>query len=387
MDLPFENAKILIVDDEVRNVNLLHQVLDHAGYSHLHTTTDPREVCDLHEKIRPDLILLDIKMPFMDGFEVMKQLEQAKGDSYLPILILTAEVDDRTRLHALDSGGKDFMEKPINIPELLLRVKNLLEIKLLHEQVREQNAKLEAIVSERTQELQSTNDELVAFNFTASHDFQEPLRKIILFGDRLQIEMDDKLSDKGKHYIDRMRVSAMRLHCLITDLLNYSKMEYYKSNMIELDLKNIIAEVVCDLELQIKETDGTVNMGQMPTLEGSGPKMRQLFQNLISNGLKYCKAGEPPVISINSREIDSATWEISVEDNGIGFDEKYSSLIFKPFKQLHEKNRYEGTGMGLFICAKIVSLHGGKIAVTSKINGGTKFVITLPQKQALEESA
>jgi light-regulated signal transduction histidine kinase (bacteriophytochrome) len=149
-----------------------------------------------------------------------------------------------------------------------------------------------------------------------------------------------------------------------------------------LDLKNVIAEVISDLELPIKEANGTVNVGQMPTIEGSGPKMRRLFQNLISNGLKYCKADEPPVVSIDSFDTGNGTWEISVEDNGIGFDEKYSGLIFKPFKRLHEKNRYEGTGMGLFICEKITSQHSGNISVTSKVNKGTKFMVTLPKKQS-----
>ncbi len=360
----------------------MHQVLEQAGYSNLHTTTDPREVCHLYKKICPDLILLDIRMPHMDGFEVMKQLEEIKEGPYLPILILTAETDDRTRLQALDSGGKDFMEKPIKVPELLLRVKNMLEVQLLHKQIREQNLRLEAAVSERTKELQNVNEELVAFNFTASHDFQEPLRKIITFGERLQIEMDDDLSDKGKYYIERMQVSAMRLHTLIVDLLEYSKMEHRGSYTTELDLKNVIAEVISDLELPIKEANGTVNVGQMPTIEGSGPKMRRLFQNLISNGLKYCKADEPPVVSIDSFDTGNGTWEISVEDNGIGFDEKYSGLIFKPFKRLHEKNRYEGTGMGLFICEKITSQHSGNISVTSKVNKGTKFMVTLPKKQS-----
>jgi len=169
---------------------------------------------------------------------------------------------------------------------------------------------------------------------------------------------------------------------LIVDLLDYSKMEHRGPYTAELDLKNVIEEVISDLELQIKETKGTVNVGQMPTIEGSGPKMRRLFQNLISNSLKYCKANEPPVVSIDSFNTGNGAWEISVEDNGIGFDEKYSGLIFKPFKRLHGKNQYEGTGMGLFICKKIISQHSGNISVTSKVNRGTRFMVTLPQKQS-----
>ena len=381
MNLPFETSKILIVDDEESNVELLCQTLRHAGCTRLHTTTDPREVLSIYQEFDPDLLLLDLRMPHMDGFAVMDQLGPLVGEQYFPILILTAQQDDDTTLQALSSGGKDFMGKPFNIPELLLRVRNLLEIKLLHDHVRNQNLRLEEKIYERTKVLQMVNEELASFNFTVSHDFQEPLRKIITFGDRLKIEMDGHLSDKGEYYIERMQVSAGRLQTLIDDLLLYSKLERKDSHFEPLDLGKIIEEVVDDLEIQINESDAVVKVGQLPTIEADAPWMRQLFQNLISNALKFHKEGEPPVVIINSRREDRGLWTITVEDNGIGFDEKYAGKIFKPFQRLHGRSEYEGSGIGLAICKKIMERQGGSIRVKSQPQKGTAFFITLPEKQ------
>ena len=381
MILPFETSTILIVDDEDINVALLRQALASDGYTDIHSTTDPRKVTELFATIHPKLILLDIRMPHMDGFEVMKQLEQIKGDAYLPILILTAESSHETRLSALGKGGKDFMGKPINVSELLLRVRNLLEIKLLHDQARDQNARLEEAVDARTRELLKVNEELASFNFTASHDFQEPLRKIITFGDRLQIEASDSLSDKAKHYIERMQVSALRLRALIDGLLKYSLLDHNEPDFKPLDLSQLIMEVIEDLKTSIKKSNAKINIGALPSIEADGAQMRQLFQNLVDNSIKYCKADQSPVISIDSLDTGDGVWAITIADNGIGFDEKYARQILQPFKRLHEKNKYEGTGMGLFICQKIVSRHQGAIAIASQPGKGSTFTITLPDTQ------
>ncbi|MGV7220765.1 MAG: ATP-binding protein [Nitrospinales bacterium] len=381
MDLHFETSKVLIVDDEKINVDLLYRALTQAGYTNLYTTLDPREVCGLYQSIQPDLILLDIRMPYMDGFEVMKQLDAIKGVSYLPILVLTAESDDETRLSALGSGGKDFMGKPLNISELLLRVRNLLEIKLLHDQVKNQNIMLEEAVFERTKQLHAINQELISFNFIASHDLQEPLRKIITFNDRLQLELDGNLSEKGEYYIDRMRLSAMRLQALVDDLLKFSRLESGGSDFEQLDVGNVLNEVVDDLEIQIEKTNAVIKIGSMPIINADRSQLRQLFQNLITNSLKYCQADVSPIISIESFNVEKGFLEIIIEDNGIGIDEKYSELIFQPFKRLHQKDQYEGTGMGLFICRKIISRHGGKISLNSELGKGAKFKIILPRRQ------
>ena len=374
-------SKILIVDDEPGNVLLLEQMMIKEGYSNLYSTSESTRTLGLFEEVQPDLVLLDLNMPRMDGFEVMEQLKKVDPESLVPILVLTAMKDGDTKLRALRSGAKDFLSKPFDLTEASLRIKNLLEMRLLHQRVQMHNQILEEQVQYRTAELERSAEELTNFAYIASHDLQEPLRKIIAFGDRLVIKFGSVLNDTGKDYVERMQKSALRMKGLIDDLLQFSRVTMRSTPFQEIDLNEVISEVLSDLEVQIERTKGRVEVDILPKIEGGKFQMRQLFQNLISNGLKYHSDEVAPVIKVKYVGFDKDLEEIHFQDNGKGFDEKHLDRIFRPFERLHGHSEYGGTGMGLAICYKIVTHHKGLITAKSQPNEGATFIVKLPSKQ------
>ena len=313
-------SKILIVDDEPGNVILLEQMMIQEGYNCLYSTSDSTQCIDMFAEVQPDLVLLDLNMPRMDGFGVMAKLKEIDPKSMVPILVLTALTDEKTKLHALRSGAKDFLNKPFELTEASLRIKNLLEMRLLHQKVQMHNQILEEQVQIRTAELERSTEELTNFAYIASHDLQEPLRKIITFGDRLVEKFDSALNDTGKDYIVRMQKSALRMKGLIDDLLHFSRVTMRSAPFQEINLNEVISEVLSDLEVQIERTKGRVEVDTLPSIEGGKFQMRQLFQNLISNGLKYHSDEVAPVIKIKYAGFKNDFEEIYIEDNGKGFN-------------------------------------------------------------------
>ena len=229
-------------------------------------------------------------------------------------------------------------------------------------------------------ELKRSNQELQDFTSIASHDLQEPLRKVIIFGDRLK-EKTESLDDAGCDYIDRMQNATMRMQVLLDDLLSYSRLAVQPRAFGQVDLNSIVEECLSDLEYRIVHAKGTVNVEDLPTLQADPSQIGQLFQNLIGNALKYHRVGISPVINIYSQSSEDGKIEIVFEDNGIGLEKKYSERIFQPFQRLHGRSEYEGTGIGLAICKKIVDRHNGTITVKSTLGEGSKFILTLPEKQ------
>ena len=234
-------------------------------------------------------------------------------------------------------------------------------------------------------ELERSNRELQDFAFIASHDLQEPLRKIRAFGDMLRKESALTLSERGADYVERMCRAAGRLQDMIRALLEYSRITTKGTGFSPVDLGRIVEGVLLDLEWQIKKNGATVTVGNMPTIQAVPNQMRQLFQNLISNALKF-HGKEPSAIKIysrpsESRDRDFERRQIFVEDNGIGFDQEHAERIFFFFQRLHGRSAYEGTGMGLAICKRIVEHHRGTITAQGSPGKGATFVITLPVRQ------
>jgi PAS domain S-box-containing protein len=242
----------------------------------------------------------------------------------------------------------------------------------------------ELALHEQAEKLARSNAELEQFAYVASHDLQEPLRKIQAFGDRLRSKCDASMGPEGVDYLTRMQNAAARMQVLIQDLLSLSRVASHAKPFAAVDLGDVSAMVISDLEVRIQERHGRVEASGLPVVLGDRGQLAQLLQNLIGNGLKFQKPGENPVVKVSSEAITlpdgAAAWRITVEDNGIGFDEKYRDRIFQIFQRLHGRNEYEGTGIGLAICRKIVERHGGVIAAHSSPGAGAKFVITLPQR-------
>jgi len=232
------------------------------------------------------------------------------------------------------------------------------------------------------EELGRSNRELQDFASVASHDLQEPLRKIQAFGDRLATT--SHLEPDTQVYLDRMLDAASRMRILIEDLLTYSRVTTKAKPFRRVSLKRIVQEVLSDMEIRIEETGAVVTVGRLPSIEADATQIRQLFQNLISNAVKFHKTDVKPSIKIHSK-IDRSDIQdmvaITVEDNGIGFDQKYTDRIFTIFQRLHGRNEYEGTGIGLAVVRKIVERHGGTVVAESEIGKGSRFIVTLPIKQ------
>jgi signal transduction histidine kinase len=259
------------------------------------------------------------------------------------------------------------------------------------------NEELEAKIAARTQELSVYSDELARSNreledfaFVASHDLQEPLRKIRAFGNRIESGYGDVMDDRGKDFLARMLNAAERMSMLISDLLSFSRVSTRGKDFVDVELNTIFSGVLSDLEIAIEEKSAQVRVANMPSIRGDKSQLEQLFLNLISNALKFQPADVPPIIDVECSELssdelgtllksDEYQWvKITVTDNGIGFEQAFAEKIFAPFQRLHGRSEYKGTGIGLAVCRRIVERHNGTIAATSEPGKGAKFDIILP---------
>jgi len=292
----------------------------------------------------------------------------------------------RIEVTAVRAGGETFpaeMAMTINqehgVPVLTLFVRDI-----------SQRKRAEREQARYAAELQRSNRELEQFAYVTSHDLQEPLRKIRTFSDRLEMQLGENLDATVSECVRRMQSAAGRMQALIEELLTLSRIITREQNFVPVDLTQVAREVVSDLEAQIEQVDGRVEVGKLPTIEADALQMRQLMQNLIANGLKFRRIEEPPLVKLHGRFVKgrkqrqpglSAADEqcrIIVEDNGIGFDEKHAERIFGVFQRLHPRDVYEGTGVGLAICRRIVERHEGTITARSNPGSGSTFEVLLP---------
>jgi signal transduction histidine kinase len=255
----------------------------------------------------------------------------------------------------------------------------------------------EAELTEAVAQLERSNRELQDFAYVASHDLQEPLRKIRAFSDRLTSLCGEVLGARGRDYLERMQQAAARMQTLITDLLAFSRVTTQAQPFSPVDLIQVAQEVLDDLEVRLEQVGGRVAVAALPTIDADPLQMRQLLQNLLGNALKFHRPEVPPAVTISSEclpppaadDADPAAsprWcQLLVADNGIGFEEKYLDRIFAPFQRLHGRSAYEGTGIGLAICRKIAERHGGSITAHSAPGQGATFLVTLPVTHATGE--
>lgn len=277
--------------------------------------------------------------------------------------------------------SNSFLEIEGRGPVLLSIFRDISERKAVEEKMREFSAKLER-----------SNRELQDFAYVASHDLQEPLRKVAVFADRLKAKYAEGLGTEGLDYLGRMQNAALRMQALINDLLSFSRVTSKSQPFEAVDLNKVAREVVGDLETRIEQVGACIEVGALPIIEADPLHMRQLLQNLIGNALKFNRPEEKPIVRVTARlfteEVNTPSYlgdrqmmELSVSDNGIGFDEKYLDRIFQVFQRLHSRSAYEGTGMGLAITRKIVEHHGGRITARSKAGEGSTFLVSLPLQQ------
>ena len=260
------------------------------------------------------------------------------------------------------------------------------------------NEDLESRIADRTQELSVYSDELARSNreledfaFVASHDLQEPLRKIRAFGNRLESGYNDVIDERGRDYLARMLNAAERMSMLISDLLAFSRVSTRGKDFDDVNLKTAVESILGDLEIAITEKSAQINVGDLPTVRGDKSQLEQVFLNLLSNALKFQSEGVTPVVNVSAQDAteeetkdlllsEEYEWtKITVSDNGIGFDQSFAEKIFAPFQRLHGRSEYKGTGIGLAVCRRIVERHNGQITATSAPGKGATFSIIMPK--------
>ena len=244
--------------------------------------------------------------------------------------------------------------------------------------------KAEEALRRKAKELDRSNSELQQFAFIASHDLQEPLRKIQAFGDLLRSRCGELLNAQGLDYLDRMQNAAGRMQRLINDLLSLSRVGTRVQNYVMVDLNDIVRGVLSDLEIRIQQEGAVVTCSPLPTVQADPIQITQLIQNLVVNGLKFHAPGEAPRLEIEGNLLEGDNYQIIVTDHGIGFDQKYTDRIFQVFQRLHGRLEFEGTGIGLSVCRRIAERHGGTITAKSAPGQGAKFIVELPLQPIME---
>lgn len=404
---------ILLVDDIKANLIALKALLESHDFE-VDTASSGEEALRKILQNDYDLVILDVQMPEMDGYEVAEAINSLEQTRDIPVLFLSAaKIDKRFITKGYESGGVDYVTKPFDNDLLLLKIKSFLRtyeqkrnLKMIQEVLRREidirkktkeelersNLMLEQKVQERTEDLletnrflESKNAELTQYAYLASHDLQEPLRKIIMYS---EIIAEKYLQDntEGRELMQRVIDASGRMRKLIKDLLRYSNLNINHPEETTA-LSEVLQEVLANLEVNIMESKAQITFDNLPSIKASHVEMIQLFQNLISNAIKFSEKKNTPIIHIGCKVVQDSEnpteslIQLSFKDNGIGLNEKYQEKIFQIFQRLHEKSAYDGTGIGLAIVKKIVDKYKGKIKVESEEGVGTEFIITLPYVQ------
>jgi signal transduction histidine kinase len=284
----------------------------------------------------------------------------------------------QTPLGILGIDPVEFSQHKQDYLNLALNVAPLCGLAISNAQTVSERQRMAAELSKKSEELARSNADLEQFAYVASHDLQAPLRRIIEFGSMLNEECGTMLNDSGRECVGHMQKSAARMQLLIKGLLTYSRVGRSGMALAPVKLSAVFQQVAEDLAPRLNETGGSLEVGEMPEVMADAVQMYQLFQNLCGNALKFIPKGAVPRVAVSWRRIEGGMVEITVKDNGIGFDEKHLEKIFKPFQRLHGEDVYPGSGIGLAVCQKIVQRHGGAITAHSRTGEGAAFVVTLP---------
>lgn len=396
IDSSFRNANILIVDDMKVNIDILAGLLEIQGYTNVKYTTDPRLVVGLYHSFNPDLILLDLMMPYFDGYEIMAQLKELiPVNEYMPILVVTADISTEAKQRALSEGAKDFLAKPFDLFELGLRIDNLLVARYLNQQLQNQNQNLEQQVKERTAELEKTNIDLkaakekaelsdrlkTAFLNNISHEFRTPLSGILGMS---QVLIEPELSQTEKEvYYRHLQVNSDRLIATVT---NYVDMALLITGSMDVEESEFSPEVLLDeIYNKYRRPCETKQLGfnlyhpregNHFIIKSSYDLLHKALSHLVDNAIKFTSSGS---VIFGYKE-KGTELEFFVKDTGAGIDEAAQAKIFEKFAQENISNTrgHEGSGLGLTIAKDIIGLLGGHISMASAKGHGSTFYVTIP---------
>ena len=384
-------VKILYIEDNEDDFLILRSILDkltRSAYSIANVSSIPKALEYLFKE-KVDLVFLDLGLPGCSGKEAYGQLVAQFPN--IPVIIMSGNEDKNVAYELITLGAEDFFIKGNLHPDLLDRgityslkrheLKYLLKEEVAQrrkteEALRKVRDELEIRVQERTQELKRSNEELEQFAYVASHDLQEPIRKIVGFSQIFARKFEGHIDDKSKEYLDYVVDGAKRMQALIHDLLLYSRIGQNELILEVLDFNGVVKEAAGNLELMINETKAEIICGHLPSLSAHKSFIVQIFQNLISNSLKY-RSEKTPRVEISAQHKGNL-WEFTVADNGIGIDFQFAHKLFIIFQRLHAKGKYPGTGIGLAVCKRMVEMHKGRIWIEPNPGAGAVFKFTLP---------
>lgn len=371
-------VKILLIDDRKENLLSLEVVLADEEYTFVKANSGREALKILLKEQDFALILMDVQMPMLDGFETAELIRQSEKLKHIPIIFLTANNNAPENIFkGYQAGAVDYMLKPF-IPEILKAKvavfadlhKKTHELMIQSEDLRILNNDLR----QRSEELIRINEELEKFAYVASHDMQEPLRTITSYIQLLQIKYKDKLDEEGNEFMGFVVDASLRMRNIIVDLLEYSRVNRNEKVFEPVNCNKVLEEVLENLDDSIENSKAIIHSDLLPTVHANHMQMVQLFQNLLSNAIKFRR--ETPEIKISVKK-EEDHYLFSVKDNGIGIEQKYSNKIFQIFQRLHTMREYPGTGIGLAICMKIAQRHEGKIWMESEKDKGSTFYFTI----------
>ena len=385
------DAAILIVDDEEANVRLLARLLSRAGFTRVRTTTDPHEVLPTFLEYSPDLILLDVRMPELDGFAVLALLREAiPTTDFLPVLAITGDASPETRQRVLSAGANDFLEKPFETAEVVVRVENLLTTRLLHRSLQQQNGLLEDKVRERTAELEAAlaaaeGASLAKSQFlaTMSHELRTPLNAVIGFSQHLRKNKAQNLLPQDLAFLERIGENGTHLLKIINDILDLSRIEAGKLSvdLIPICLDQLIISVVEQTASEnawpAQATSRTSTTAGLQPLLADESKLRRILINLVDNAAKFTENGDFRV-SVHA-DVTGKPLRIDVIDSGIGIHAERLGAIFDHFEQADNstQRRFGGTGLGLAISRTLCEFLGYRLTAVSEVGVGSVFSVML----------
>lgn len=372
------NAVILNIDDNEPGRYARTRVLQRAGFE-VHDAGTGREALRLIKEVQPDLALLDVNLPDMNGLEVCHRIKSQEETAAIIVLQISAiSISPPQAATALNTGADSYLIEPVDPDVLIATINALLRLRRAerglaqaNQQLSEKNAELQRV----NQNLQRSNYDLEHFAFLANHDLQEPLRNITTHLQLLERSTAQRFNEADRHLFETVLDGAQRMRLLIDDVLRYSSAGREESALKPTSLNLALRLALEDLSESIAASDGAVEAGPLPDVAGNHLRLRQVFQNLIGNSIKY-RSARPPRVDIAAEEEPAGMWRIWVRDNGIGIAEQHFEKVFGPFKRLHGRE-IPGTGIGLALCRRIIDNHGGRIWIESREGEGTTVLFTL----------
>lgn len=369
--------KLLAVDDRPENLLAIERLLADMPLE-LYRADSGNEALKLTLRHDFALALLDVQMPDMDGYELAEILRSEDKTARMPLIFVSAIYTDPIHVFkGYEKGAFSFITKPFEPLVLISKIEFFIEKYQQEQALKHTHALLEKKVAERTAELVRSNRDLEQFAYVASHDLQEPLRSITSFLQLLQQRNQGRLDPRSNRYIDVAINGASRMKDLIEALLAYARVGSSEDGFEEVDVAASVATVIEDLRLRIADSGAVITTGPLPSITAHPVDMHLLFQNLISNAIKFRRDDVAPVIHC-SAEKAPGEWHFRVTDNGIGIGHHYHDRVFVIFQRLHPRTEYEGTGIGLAVSKKIVEKHRGRIWLESSPGQGTTVHFTLP---------